>query len=505
MSRQSEVAVRRALGASAARVARLMMTEALLLALGGGVVGLLLARWIISIVPGLPLPLPGAIELSIDGRVLVFTLLLVVLTGVLFGLLPALRSAGTDLAGTLRKDVRMAAHGGRAPLVRNVMLSVQVAISLVLLVGSALLVRSLVALSTTDAGVAAEEIVFAGVNGGQAGLDAQQTASAIDVLRERIAAIPGVRSVAVATRLPVQDRGGSTTTVIEGYDPAAGTNAVELMFSRVTPGYFETMDIRMIAGRDFTEADLTSGIPITIVNETAAMEFWGTTDPAGLRIRPQDAPDGWIQVVGVVADSKVRSLGEPGTPLIYFPYRGAGAFTAYIVARAGGDATALVPAIRNAMRDANTGLLTTALSTLDASISDNLASPRAAAVGLGAFSAIAMLLTGLGIYAILSFTVARRSAELGIRMALGAERRTVIGAIIGEVMLTMILGLVAGFGLAALAATRVEGLLFNVNGLDPASFGVAALLILVVAALAAYLPARRAVGIDPVEALRARV
>jgi putative ABC transport system permease protein len=504
MSRQSEVAVRRALGASAGRVAGLMMTEALLLAVAGGAVGLLLARWIISIVPGLPLGFPSAIELSMDGRVLAFTVFLVVATGVLFGLAPALRSAGGDLAGTLRRDVRMAVHGGRAPLLRNVMVSVQVAISLVLLVGSALLVRSLVALSTTDAGVAAREIAFVGVNGGQAGLDAQQTASAIELVRERIAAIPGVRSTAVATRLPVQNRGGSTTTVVEGYEPAAGTNAVELLFARVSPGYFETMDIRLIAGRDFMEADLTSGVPITIVNESAAMRFWGTTDPSGRRIRPQDAPDGWIQVIGVVADSKVRTLAEPGTPLIYFPYGGAGAFTAYIVARAGGDATALVPAIRNAMREANTGLLTVGLGTLDSSISDNLASPRAAAFGLGAFSAIAMLLTGLGIYAILSFTVARRSAELGIRMALGAERRTVIGAVVGEVMLTMILGLAAGLGLAALAATRVEGLLFNVSGLDPASFGVAALLILVVAALAAFLPARRAVAIDPVEALRAR-
>jgi hypothetical protein len=292
--------------------------------------------------------------------------------------------------------------------------------------------------------------------------------------------------------------------VVDGYDPPTGTNAVELLFSRITPGYFETMGIPLIAGRDFTEADLTSGIPITIVNESAARQFWGTTDPTGRRMRPQDSPDGWIQVVGVVADSKVQTLGEPGTPLIYFLYRGAGAFTAYIVARSGADATPLVPAIRNAIRDANSGLLTVDLGTLDASISQNLASPRAAALGLGAFSAIAMLLTGLGIYAILSFTVARRSAELGIRMALGAERRTVIGAVIGEVMLTMILGLVVGLGLAAFAASRLESLLFSVSGFDPASFGVAAALILVVAVLAAFLPARRAVAIDPVEALRAR-
>jgi putative ABC transport system permease protein len=505
MARSSEIAVRRALGASRGRVAGLMLTEALILSLAGGAVGLLLARWILSLVPGLPLPLPGGGELVIglDGRVVGFAIVLVLSTGILFGLVPALRAAGVDLSATLRRDVRSAGHGRRVPVLRNALVVVQVAISLVLLVGSGLLVRSLGKLSSIDAGIDARRVAYLRVNPGQAGMTAEQATVAVDELRERLGALPGVERVAFATRLPVQD-GGTSTMVVDGYSPPSGTGSVELTFSFVSPGYFETVGVPMRSGRGFTDSDIAGGTRVLMVNETAARRFWGG-DAVGRRMRPQSAQDRWLDVIGVVGDTKVRQLGEPATPLIYAPLAGAGAGAVYILVRSSGDASAIVEAIRGETRATNPSLPISDLGTLDHHLLEGLASPRMVAELLGGFSAIAMLLTALGINAVLSFSVARRTGELGIRMALGAERRSVVAAVVGEVLLSVLIGLAIGFAVAAVAAVRVEPLLFGVHGLDPAAFALAASLLLLIAGIAAYLPARRAVAIDPVEALRTQV
>lgn len=505
LSRSSEVAVRRALGATRGRVAGLFLVEAFILSAAGGAVGLLLARWAIRVIPSLPLNLPvaGDLRLDLDGRVLLFTLGLVILTSLLFGLVPALRSAGTDISGTLRRDVRFSTHGRRIPLFRNAMVAIQVAVSLVLLVGSGLLVHSLSNLSRADSGVDAEHVAFIQTTPAQAGIDTEQAVPLMNTLLERFGAIPGVTGVAAATRLPVQSQGGTSTTVVDGYQPPSGTDAVELIYSLVTPGYFETVGVPLRAGRAFTAEDLTSGRGVAIINESAARQFWGTTDAVGRRIRPQGAPDAWREIIGVVADTKVRTLGEPATPIVYRPLDGT-VGPVFLVARTPGDATAIVDELRGELRAVNASLPVASIGTLDSSIRAGLASPRMAATVLASFSAIAVLLTGLGIYAVLAFSVARRSAELGIRMALGAERRVVVGAVVGEVLVTVVIGLLIGFGLAAFGASRVQGLLFQVDGMDPVAFGLAAGLVVVVAAFAAWMPARRAVAIDPVEALRAR-
>lgn len=505
MSRSSEIAVRRALGASRARVARLLLAEPLLLAAAGGAVGLVLARWVVSILPSLPLALPigGDLRLDIDARVLIFTVVLVVATGVLFGLYPALRTARSDLAGTLRQDVRFAAHGRRAPYFRNAMLIAQVAISLVLLVASGLLVRSLGRLQSADAGVDTEKVAYMAMNPNQAGLSGDDAAVAVDDLRRRVAGLAGVERVAIATRLPVENRGGTSTTIIDGYVPPSGTGSVELLFALVTPGYFETVGIQLRSGRVFTDADLQSDARGVVVNETAARRYWSEEDPIGRRIRPQGAPDSWSEVIGVVADSKSRTLDEPPTPMVYRPF-GAVRGPAYLLVRAEGSAASILAGMRAAASEGSPPVPATALATLEDQIRAGLASPRMIAGAMGGFSLVAMLLTALGIHAVLSFGVARRSAELGIRMALGAAKRNVVVSVVGEVLVTVAIGLVAGLALAATFAPRIEGLLYDVSWRDPAAFGVAAALLVVVAAVAAFLPARRAVGIDPVESLRAR-
>jgi predicted permease len=374
----------------------------------------------------------------------------------------------------------------------------------VLLVGTGLLVRSLGNMRSADPGVDAEHIAWIGTVPSQVGLTGDGAGAAVDDLRRRIEALPGVTAVTIANRLPVTDRGGTSTTVIEGYDPPTGTGSVELPNTYVTPGYFEAVGIPLKTGRVFSAVDVADGDPVAIVNETAARRYWPGADPVGRRIRPQGAPDDWIQVIGVVADSKIRTLDENPAPLVYRPFgRAAGGFI-YIMARTTGTASTVVDGLLRETRASVPALPVAAIGTLADHIDDGLASPRLVVALLGGFSAIAMLLTALGIHAVLSFGVARRSAELGIRMALGAARRSVIGEVVRDVLATVVIGLVAGLALAAAVAPRIEGLLYDVRWRDPAAFGGAALLLVAVAAVAAFLPARRAVAIDPVESLRIR-
>ena len=506
LSRAPEVAVRRALGASGARVARLFLLEALLLSSVGGVVGILAARWVVSLVPLLPIPLPlsGDVDLTMDHRVFLFTLFLVLVTGGLFGLVPALRSASADVSSALREDGRSASPGRRVSFFRNTMVVVQVAASIVLVIGSGLLLRTLANLQSADPGVDAERVAFLATSVTQAGFSAEEGAVVFEEVRERFEALPGVTHASLATRLPVQDRGGSSTTVIEGYDPPSGTGSVELIYSAVGPEYFETMGVPVLEGRAFTPQDGGDTAPVAIMNATAARRYWGGTSPIGRRIRPQSAPDFWIEVVGVVEDVRIRAMTESPTPMFYRPTSQWGLGSAYFVVRTDGDPATLAATLRSELRELRPALAINELGTLESHLRDGLAPSRIAAMVLGVFSALALLLASLGIYAVVSFAVARRSSELGIRIALGAARGKVLMMVLREIMVTVAIGLGVGMSVAALAAVQLEGVLFGMRGLDPTAFTGGALLLVLVAGFAAYLPARRAAVADPVVALRTR-
>ena len=303
-SRGHEVAIRRALGASRGRVVRLSLTESVLLALLGGGVGLLLARWALDFVPVLAGPVAAAIggagelDVSMDLRVLLYALGLTLGTGVLFGLAPALRSARSGVASVLREEGHSTSPGTRATLLRNGLVAVQVAVSLVLLVGAGLLTRSLANMQRVDPGVDAERLAFVATGFGQGNASPEARTTRMEELMDRAATLPGVTAVAFTTRLPVQP-GGSTTTVVEGYTPPTGTDSVELQFALVSDDYFRTVGLRVTAGRAFGRQDGLDGLRVALVNETAARRFSGDTNPAGRRVRPQDDPDGWAQVVGV--------------------------------------------------------------------------------------------------------------------------------------------------------------------------------------------------------------
>jgi len=503
LTRTPEIAVRRAMGAPPARVARLFLTEGLLLSVLGGLLGLLLAQWLLGLVDAVPLSLPlgGAVDIGLDTPVLVTSLALMLGTGVFFGWAPAMQSISTNLSGSLREDQRSTSGGRRLSFLRNTMVSIQVAVSLILVVGAGVMVRSLASYQSVDIGVAAHELAVLQTSFSQGGLSPEERGMVLQELRDRVAALPGVEGVALATRLPVGG-GASTTTVVEGYEPQAGTGSVELQWIRVTPGYFQTMGIPIVDGRPYLPEDRDSGERIVVVNEAMA-RLWGGEGAIGKRIRPQGAPDAWIQVVGVVADSKVRSLTEPPTPMLYYLMGSSGVDAPYVLARTRGDPSLLLTPLRATLQDVNARLPVARLTTMEGHLGEALAGPRTSASVLGLFSVLALLLAAVGIYTIVSFSVAGRMGEIGIRMALGAERGRVVRSVMGGVAVTVGAGLGLGGLVVVFLAPHLQGLLFGVRILSPGTVLPALGVLAASVGLASYLPARRAARVDPVEALRA--
>lgn len=504
LSRSGETAVRCALGAPRARVARLFLIESLLLSGMGGVLGLLLTRWALAAIPALPISgvLGGTLELGIDTRVALFSVALMAFTGVLFGLAPAIRTARTDVAQALRDDRRGASMDRGTSNLRSLLVAVQVAASLVLVLCTGLVARSLTALETLDPGVDVDRVAYLRADWSRTGLEGDRVRVAIDGLRQRMEVLPGVTRAALVSRLPAQ-QSGTTTTEVEGYTPPAGTGGVELPFALVTDGYFETMGIALLQGRLFDNDDVPGGDGVSIVvNQTAARRFWGNANPIGRRMRAQGSEAWSRMVVGVVADAPVVRLGESPRPMFYRSTRQMSAMPSYVVARTDGDPSAILATMRQELSALHPAAVIDAQSTLAMHFGATLSTPRLIAGAMGAFSALALLLAGLGIYAVVSFSVARRTSELAIRMALGAERAGVVRMVVLGVARVVAAGVVAGLAVSALAAPRLGSMLYGVSALDPLTFGGAVIVLLGVSAIAAFVPARRAAGADPMEALR---
>lgn len=507
ISRSAELALRAALGADRLRVARLLLFEALLLSALGAAAGLALAAWCTSLLSGFSLPSTigspgGSVSLGFDHRVATFGVLTALTTGLLFGLLPALRTARTDVAATLRDVGRTQSPGRGVSLLRKGLVVAQVSISVVLVIGAALLARSLANAERVDPGVDAARIAVIGTNLSQGGVTEAQAPAVTAELLGRIEAIPGVERAALTTRLPLQG-GGTTSRVVEGYTPPAGTSAVELPFAFVSPGYFETMGIPLLAGRAFSTADRADTRPVVVVNEAAAHAYWGG-DAVGGRLRQQSADSDWLDVVGVVADTKVAELTEAPTPMLYASAEQFGAGVFSIVARTSGDPAALTFSMRRALQDYRASLPVTRLLPLEAHFGDAMQIPRAATLLMGGFSMLALLIATFGIHAIVAFAVERRTHELGIRAALGATGSRIVRMVLWESLATVSLGLAAGLVLAALLARGLESVLFGVPPVDLISFAGASVLLLGAACLAALLPARRAAGANPVDVLRSQ-
>jgi len=504
LSRGGEIAVRQVLGSNSARIARLLLIEALLLSSLGAFAGLALAAWSTTLLSALSLPsgvpLVGSLHLGVNARVGVFGALLAVATGLTFGLLPAVRAARTNVASNLREGGRAHSAGRGLSLLRKALIVVQVAISVVLVVGAGLLVRSLANAERVDAGVDVDRIAVIGTDLAQGGVTQEQGPAVVAALLERVRALPGVERAAITSRLPAQS-GPRTTQTIDGYTPPAGTGAIDLPFAQVSPDYFATMGIRALAGRTFEAADRPDTPLVVVVNEAAARAYW-RGNAIGGRIRRQAPNSPWLSIVGVVTDVKVDDLTEGPTPQIYFSTEQVGAGVFAVVARTAREPATLLGELSSALHAVRATLPITRLTTLEHHLGDTLRLPRAGTLAMSGLSLLALLIASVGIYGVVAFAVVGRAHELGIRAALGATASGIVRMVVRESLTTVGVGLAAGLALAALAMRGLAGVLYGVAPTDFVTFAGAGVLLLAVAGVATLLPARRAADADPARLLK---
>jgi macrolide transport system ATP-binding/permease protein len=505
-TRGREVAIRLAVGSTRGRLVRHLLTESVLLSTAGGLVGLFVAyaagRLLVANQP--PLPLPVTLEVNLDIRVLSFSLCLSVLTGVVFGLAPAMRASRPDLVPSL-KDANEAFNIGRRPHrclrwlgLRNLLVMIQVAVSIVLLVAAGLLVRSLVNVQNVDLGYVADRIAVLQADVREAGYEGDAGSQVFAELRRQVEGLPGVEAVGMTTRLPTSASGGSSTLEIEDYQPATGTGEVEVIYGYIDPDYLRTFQVPMLYGRGFAESDRIDTESVALINEAFALRYFGTADAVGRRYRHQGYPDSWVRVVGIVGDFKVRTPEEQPTPMFFRPLaQYSGIPRLYLVARTAGDPSETVAMMRRELRLIDNDVPVYQAGTMEDHLAQAVALHRAAASMLGIFGGLALLLASMGLYAVVAFVVSRRSAEMAIRIALGASGGMVFWMIVKEMMAVVGVGVVLGLGLSWFAAPVLESLLFNIAPTDPLTFALVAALLALVALVATWLPARRAARADP--------
>ena len=504
--RTRELAIRRALGAGTARLARLLLAESLVLGLVGGVGGLLLAGWSTAILRASTAQvLPDAGDIAIDSRVLLFSIGLSAAAAVLFGMAPVFHLRATMLDDSLRHGGRVA--GDRRSVLRQALAATQIALAMVLLVSAGLLGRSFLRLRAMDPGFDPHGVITAAVALPQPRYTPQAAIfQFMDRALEAMRGIPGVTEAALVTVVPMSGDFDRTRSEIEGR-PAKREQDANPDRYIVTPGYFAVMRIPLRQGRLFDEGDGTDRPPVCIISETAARLWFPGESPLGRRIRAGAASGGYAkspfrEVVGVVGDVAQYAPGLPPTPQIYMPHRQYPDRYVTLVARTGGDAAALGPAMRSAVLAADSEQPAYNIKPLEQIVSNTLAARRLGLWLIAVFAASALTLAAIGIYGVVSYSVARRTAEFGIRVALGAAPGDVIRAAAAGTVITVAAGLTAGIA-ASLAVSRlIAAFLFQVSSRDAAAFGALPVFLAMVALLACYVPARRAARVDPAVVLR---
>jgi predicted permease len=492
-ARQKEMAIRRALGAGKARIARQVLTESVLLALIGGALGLLLAIWGVPIlyaaVPAGMHPLEPA---GVDASVLAVTLLVSILTGLLFGMAPAWSAAGADINSGLKE-----ATSGGAPRIgrrrlRSSFVVSEVALAVMLLIGAGLLIKSFVRLLQVDSGFRAENVLTMNLSRNRPNAHAFYTEAL-----QRIAALPGVRAAGAANFIPINEQSWGQDVSIEGRPPRAPGDFIWAAHRSVSLDYFRAMGIRLLQGRRFMEQDLR--LRVAIINEAMARSYWPNEDPIGKRFKIGISSREWISVVGVVGNVKHYGLDTEPTPEMYF-LESMPRMT--LVVRADMDPTSLIAAVRNAIHSVDRDQPISDVRTMQRIISESVASRRLTMALIALFAGLALLLAGIGLYGLVSYSVTLRRHDIGVRMALGAQRSDILRSVVGDGLLIALAGVAVGIA-GAWALTRImTGLLFGVTTHDPTVFVAVPLLLTAAMLMASYLPARRATRIDPMEALR---
>jgi putative ABC transport system permease protein len=507
-ARHKEVAVRTALGASRRRMVRQLLTESLLLSLSGGACGLLLASWGLHALAAL---LPAGVRvsggLSLDGRVLAFTLLLALAAGALAGLMPAFQMTRSDLAGTLRDGTRAGSITSRGRRTLRALVVVETAVAVLLAVGAGLLVRSFGHLTAVDPGFRPGGVLTLQIplGGAQYDDEARMIAFYASAL-ERVRALPGVVAAGAVSNLPLSGNENISGFIVEGMArPESGRMPMGDR-REATPGYFEAMGIRLQRGRLFREGDVNGAPRVAVVDETLARTYWPGADPIGKRIHRGDFGDknpNWITVVGVVDNVRNSGLHVEPRPQLYLPHAQSRGRQMAIAVRAQGDPARLAKAVGGAIHSVDPDQPVSEVMTMEQMVDRSLAGRRFNLVLLALFAVLAVILAAVGIYGVMSYSVAQRTREMGLRMALGAQRSAVLGLVVREAGLLALLGLGAGVALS-LAATRVmASLLFGVGANDPVTLAAVSAALALVSLAAAYVPGQRATRVDPMVALRA--
>jgi putative ABC transport system permease protein len=504
-SRRREIAVRTALGAGRLRLVRQLLTESLLLAAAGGALGLAMAKWGVEALLVMAQNfLPRSNEVGLDWRVATFTAALSLLTGVFFGLIPALQSSRVDLQSAL-KDGAGAGGGAQNNWLRSALVVMEVAATLVLLIGAGLLIKSFIRLYETDLGFKAEKVLTMSLALPLAKYpDVQAAAAFHQKLVDRVASLPGARAAGVINYLPLQQWGFNGGIAIDGqgpYEPGRGPLAE---FRAISPDYFRTMGVPLISGRSFTPQDQSNSAPVVIVNQALAQRYLSGQDPIGKRIR--SVGNNWRTVVGVVGDVRQSGVTQLARAEVFVPVTQAIwtslTQTMSLAVRAEAEPGALISAVRNAVKEIDPAQPVFNVKTMEAVVADSVSDRRLNMLLLGIFATVALTLAVTGIYSVMSYTVSQSTREIGVRMALGARPMDVLKLVAGQGMsLTfagVVLGVAGAFGLTRLMAT----LLYGVTATDPLTFAIVSALLVIVALLACLLPARRATKVDPMVALR---
>jgi predicted permease len=505
-ARQREVAIRMAVGAGRFRLLRQFLVESLLLSLIGGGVGLLVAAWTIS---GLVAAIPagfGAAGLSpqLDGRLLIFTFALSLVTGLVFGLVPALRATRLNLEGTLREQ-GSSVSGSRAQVrFRKGLVVSQIVLTTVLLVGAGLFARSLNNLNKLDLGLRPDQLIEFSVEPQLNGYTVQRTIAFFDDLHQRLSALPGVESVSAAEIPPFTDSSAGSNITVEGYQDQDSDN-LHVNRNAVGANYFSTMGIALIKGREFTRADAADSPKVAVINETFARRYFDGREPLGAHFGfgSGNGTKLDIQIVGVVKNSKNASVREEEVPFVYLPYaqgKPFGSYTFYVRTRQ--EAGAIAETLRSEVRRLDADLPIFDLKSVEQQISESLFQDRFLTTLSLSFALLAALLAIVGLYGVMAYTVTRRTREIGIRMALGATRGNVSWLILREVVVLALISLIAGLPAAYGLGRLAESLLYGVKASDPLVFIAAGLLLSTATFIGGYLPARKAASIDPLTALR---
>jgi len=498
--RQKEIALRTALGASRLRIVRQMLTESLLLSLLGGALGALLAVWGVELLVSLSADtLPRTVNVKIDATVLLFTLLISLVTGLLFGLAPAFRTVKVNLIDSL-KDGARGAEGTLRNRTRSLLVIFESAVAVILLIGAGLLVRSLIALQKVDPGFDANNVLTLRVDLPQKKYQGEgKSANFFQQLETHIASLPGVQAVGLITELPLSGQPNDVPFTVEGRPPVSPDQAFDADFRRVNQSYFSALHIPLLRGRNFTEQEVRQTDKVTIVSQQLVDIVFPNEDPLGKRLVTQIGNEAY-EIIGVVGDIRHRSLAGQPFPAMYFPTRNSGWMN--LVIRTQGDPLSIVGAVRKEVQALDPDQPIAAVKKMSDWVDSSVAEPRYRTTLLGMFAALAMILAATGIYGVMSYSVAQRTHEIGVRMALGARQLDVLKLVVRQGMVLTLVGVVLGL-LGAFALTRVmQSLLFEVTAKDPFTFVVVAALLIAVAFVACFIPAHRATKVDPLVALR---